>query len=78
MKQVVYTCERCGKQAAVDTGPDNGVPLTIPMEWAVVHYGRLHTVNQDGNARTVHTTSTTHACGDCAESALHAVEARKP
>ncbi len=69
MKQVVYTCARCGRQEAVDPFPD-----VVPMEWAAIEYKRLHVVQEGDQKLTASTTCTTHACGDCAKVVLDYIE----
>ena len=69
MKQVLYTCTRCGQQEAVD------LKEPVPMEWATIQYMRIHTVTVDGKESPVQTTSETHACGDCAQGVLDYIEA---
>lgn len=70
MKQVVYTCARCGRQEAVDANQTDAVP----MEWATIQYVRFHAMQEDGNELTGKTTSEIHACGDCAQSLLDYIE----
>lgn len=78
MKQILYTCARCGKQAVVDPnkpelvwGPSRD---EAPMEWATIQYTRHHTVQHEGQPTTCKTTCTSHVCGDCALEALYYIE----
>jgi hypothetical protein len=44
------------------------------MEWAEIHYRRIHTAIQDGQQQTMQTTCTAHACDDCAKGVLDFIE----
>jgi hypothetical protein len=76
VKQMLFSCDQCGVQATQDpewTG--------MPHGWAVIRYERTHDMPIKGGGdemQTVTTTSTTYACGDCAERVLDALEPKAP
>ena len=67
MRQYVYTCCRCGKEARVPIENDDP-----PLGWARVTYERVRAL--DDNKQFEQTTLTTHACEDCAVEALAFLE----
>jgi len=58
VRQYVYACCRCGKEERSPIESDDP-----PLDWARVTFERVH---MGDDKKTVHTTLTTHACGDCA------------
>ncbi len=73
MKQIVYTCFRCDKQAKTAVSPDE-----VPLEWAAIHYERFHEIREGEETQTVRTTVNTHACGDCARGVFDYLEPPSP
>jgi hypothetical protein len=82
MKQVLYTCARCGKQVTVEpsrlANPKATEDENLPVEWAEIRYRRVHTAVQDGQQQVLLTACTAHACDDCAKSVLDYLEPPQP
>lgn len=69
MKEIVYTCLRCGKQATARPDADR-----VPPEWAAIRYDRVHTVTHEDKPMLCQTSLDTHACDDCARVVLDVLE----
>jgi hypothetical protein len=69
MKRPLFICDQCGARTEQD--PD---VVEAPFGWATIYYERFHTVFSAGETQMVQTTATTHACADCAEGVLQALE----
>lgn len=77
MKQIIYTCTRCGKRVGVEprsADPRVVVDESLPLEWAEVHYRRIHTTVHNDQQQVLQTICTAHACGDCAKTLLNLIE----
>jgi hypothetical protein len=83
VKHLLFSCDQCGVQATQDPEWKGA-----PHGWAVIQYARDHDVPVAfGNAsdtvrfyetQVVTTTSTTYACGDCAQRVLDSLESKAP
>ena len=70
MKQIVYSCLKCKKQETVPFDKNHSAPL----DWAVIYYERVHNAEDDGQMKTLRTTTEAYACDDCAKGVLDFLE----